>query len=1290
MGLLFAAAPLQPRVVGQLVPLDPAAETAAAPDDSKIASIRTRISWGGGTPESWHGTIAVESGELSEPKSLGFDSPGGIQLIDGALHVRQSRPSSYGGVDVTVDASLDRELRIILFSSEHPDRPFQARLRLDQLLGGPHVEAMDEQNNRLTIARAPGDQLRVQLKQPSLVFQPNELLSLEVRPNLTGISSRAASCRIKIVPARKTAPTLWTNTFNFSLDASGTGRNERFEIPVPEREGVYDLLLELEPNWYQVPFNSRKQSVNRQIQFVVLEDKSPDLQASPEPKVIWHPFDVLDVMTGRSIARPQNPSLQQLNRLVQLPTGPLGNDKRQAVSLNQQKMLELGVGGWHAVQISVEHLNLPHMIELEYFADQPTAIGTSLIQPDASGQIPAIGFDAGVSIERGIVDDELGQTVKTHKLVFWPTTKRPWLLIANRHDKNPVLLGNLRIFSGPARLPSETQESGTPGPTRNFMALYEMPLFTDNFGSQKSLDASLQQQLDDWLTFYEGADRLIQYLKSNSYSGAFVTVLNDGSAIYPSQFLDSTPKYDSGIFFSSGQDPKQKDVLEMLFRMFDREGLKLVPTLSLSATLPAIEAVRDPERAVHDFDLIDFRQQSLSNNRSNVPIYNPLDVQVQKAVTDIVEEIAMRYAAHPSFDSVAIACRPNTYTQLPGQQWCYDATTVNRFVSSLDEQPDATNIHDELLSTYHDQWLQWRADQISDWYLRMLDAVQRHLDRGKLFLAPTDFYRNEEIASALSPSLQLSADYEQVLLRMGLEKKLAGLHPDLVLLNPNRIAPGNSLAAQRVEIQVENSYQANSFFQQSRYPGTVVSSRMPWAHFAELQQHNLFGQQQSPLMRLQQLSPEGIWNRQRLAVSLKEFDSRLLVSGGTILPTSQQDAVTEFVSSFAKLPDAGFKDVSSTQIESSASPVAVRQYNDGQNSYFYVVNGSPWPLKIKLTLTEPPAQPVLSFAGESLEQVGEGASLTAGTGLEVRLDGFGLAGCQLPSGSLAITDYAVEFPVNAEQPLRAQLVKLQSKLAKASKATPLDVLSNTNFSPANQPTLNGWSFGQQPASNIRLEQRSGKNESAALLLSSEGQTVWIRSNSFAPPETGRLSVSVWLKTEDPQRQPPLRLAIEGQTENSDYYRFGSIGALAPESESKRVTQQWQRFAVHFDDLPVQGIENLRIGFDLMGAGQVWIDDVAVYDRWFDGNDTKAITQMLASASLMLTQPEKLDQCRRILNSYWPRFLDEHFPDPEYNDDNDEMSELVAPQSKLPAPLVPESQTRDRNGQALPNPPRRQR
>ncbi len=93
----------------------------------------------------------------------------------------------------------------------------------------------------------------------------------------------------------------------------------------------------------------------------------------------------------------------------------------------------------------------------------------------------------------------------------------------------------------------------------------------------------------------------------------------------------------------------------------------------------------------------------------------------------------------------------------------------------------------------------------------------------------------------------------------------------------------------------------------------------------------------------------------------------------------------------------------------------------------------------------------------------------------------------------------------------------------------------------------------------------------------------------------------------------------------------------------RISSEWKRFAVHFDDLPL-GLVDLRIGFDMMGAGTVWIDQCEVYDRWFDENDVKAMTQLLASAGLLLERPGNIEQCRQILTGYWPTFLREYYSD----------------------------------------------
>ena len=112
------------------------------------------------------------------------------------------------------------------------------------------------------------------------------------------------------------------------------------------------------------------------------------------------------------------------------------------------------------------------------------------------------------------------------------------------------------------------------------------PSFTSNFGGRQATDASSGPALDDWQTSYFGATRL-PLLAYVGYGGQMMTVMSEGSTIYPSQFVAPTPTFDSGALFESGQDPVRKDALELLLRVFDREELKLVLVLNSCAAAGA-------------------------------------------------------------------------------------------------------------------------------------------------------------------------------------------------------------------------------------------------------------------------------------------------------------------------------------------------------------------------------------------------------------------------------------------------------------------------------------------------------------------------------------------------------------------------------------------------------------------------------------------------------------------------------------------------------------------------------
>jgi hypothetical protein len=143
------------------------------------------------------------------------------------------------------------------------------------------------------------------------------------------------------------------------------------------------------------------------------------------------------------------------------------------------------------------------------------------------------------------------------------------------------------------------------------------------------------------------------------------------------------------------------------------------------------------------------------------------------------------------------------------------------------------------------------------------------------------------------------------------------------------------------------------------------------------------------------------------------------------------------------------------------------------------------------------------------------------------------------------------------------------------------------------------------------------------------------------PATGRLVVSVWLRVANAARQPPLRLALEGKLHGRDYYRFGPVG-LAPVAGQRvdPIRTDWGWYAFQVDDLPLDGLTSLRARFDLMGAGEVWIDDVQVSPLAFTGPEMFELSKLITLADVKL-QSGQIGDCVHLLEGYWPRFLEEN-------------------------------------------------
>jgi hypothetical protein len=77
-------------------------------------------------------------------------------------------------------------------------------------------------------------------------------------------------------------------------------------------------------------------------------------------------------------------------------------------------------------------------------------------------------------------------------------------------------------------------------------------------------------------------------------------------------------------------------------------------------------------------------------------------------------------------------------------------------------------------------------------------------------------------------------------------------------------------------------------------------------------------------------------------------------------------------------------------------------------------------------------------------------------------------------------------------------------------------------------------------------------------------------------------------------------------------------------------------------LPAEGLSELRLRFDISGPGEVWIDDVKLYDLAFIDKERNELTKLIALADLKLKNKQLAD-CTQLLDGYWPHFLLAHVP-----------------------------------------------
>ena len=1230
-----------------------------------------RISWGGGAPRRWSGTITVSEGQIVSWTLLGteVDEPGALFREENTLVIAPSRPRIYQGVDVVVDSPIQANLQVELAGSEQA--PQHWTIPLKNVLRNPYETPVDDQGNRLFVERSPGDVLTLESDRPHLIFEPGETWSFRVRFRGSPFNpGEQVTLEVRVQNARE-QQTRWNLLDPFNLGRSNapglpsaryeTTAGSNVAVPVelvlPEAEGVYDVVLTAVGNTglrlgdsVVRPLGWGGTTVQRRVQVVVLAKKNvPSLaEARSELRLLGEAVDAGNPTFWERLGR-MTPALPRLHLLSR--DGLLGRGWRRLREGQQEPYTELRPSdsgdepSWAIYSLPVMEPGTPHLLEIEWPADRKQTLLVSLIEPNAMGAISPPLMDRGVTSSGEVSrwGEKLGWQV--YRTVFWPKTRQPFLMVANPGNE-PAIYGKIRVYGGWRHLPEEFPPAAFP--TERILAAYfHRPFLTAAFEASDAPGPFRERGVEDWVTFFDATVRLSEYLRFAGYNAVVLTVAADGSTLFPSPRWQPTPRYDNGCFHPDGADPVRKDVVELVLRIADRDGFLVIPAMDFSAPLPDLEATihrrgnqgRNLRWVGPDGRTLDETTQPY---RGMLAYYNILHREVQETILNLIHEFADRYGQHPSFAGLGLQVSAYGYMQLPGPQWGMDDETVARFCEETGITIEATGEDrfqkraELLLGQYFRQWVRWRAQRLQSFYTRVNQELTAVRPDARLYLLAPTLFVGERWENRLRPTLMQRQDPLAVFQEVGLDPSVLASDPSITFLRVFRLVEHAPLGVRAAEYEVDQLFRSWQGLTSLATGGVLFYQAPREIRIPSFDAAAPYSPAFTAIMH--QPIPWGYESLRRYAQALAEGDPSFIADGGWRVSMGDEEALRVWRATYRRLPAAAFHDVSFPGNSKSIQPLIVRSAVRGQETYLYMLNQAGFSIRATLHFQTPANTRVVELSGmRPLPTIKKDTDDM--WRWEADLGPYDLLAVKFTSPQVSFSKAMVYFNPAIIDRLKDQITELSERAATLSTPPLYEGLANPDFEqkPEKEGEIPHWKIQAGADATVRLDDQEKKQGTYSLHVASRGAPVTMISDPFEAPSTGRLTVGLWLKTRPGNPQPPLRVFLFGEPAQFPFARYAEIGASATGQSVPTVGAEWTPVLVQVADLPLGRKGPLYLRLDLAGPGEVWIDDIQLCSLAFSKAERVELFKLIAPAQAKLDNGEIAD-CLRMLESYWPQYL----------------------------------------------------
>jgi len=1096
------------------------------------------------------------------------------------------------------------------------------------------------------------DAIHIESQRKLLIFAPGEQLTFELKLALAeAVPGTTIDLHTTLSPAHDDE-TLWNIDERLDVPVAGAAK-ATINVPLPREEGVYTVrVAATRPSGFRERFfpGAASSLAERSFEIVVL-DSRPPREAQPGK---WETVLEIDPSNPRWWDR--LPNWTQLRRIPGLNRGPLGSIRAGTASLPLGRFVELpptvadAEPHWQAYSLPLEASGVPHLLEIEYPADAQQQFGISIVEPSAGGLIQGDIRDSGVYVEGFGRTQEKGK--QTHRVVFWPRTQAPLLLITNAHPSAAAHFGHIRVLKRSSGHLTSNDPPVWHG-DRLVAAYLSRPNLDEAFGANNG--SNLSQGVGDapspqeWLTLYESTTRLADYLRYGGFNSAVLATADGVPSRAGSELTDAI----LGEANHASREISAQDEWELRFRVFDREGLALVPALRFSTPIPALERHRraaDPQTSGLEWIGPDGKTYVPINETAAVtsPHYNLLNPRVQQAILQVVSDFVERNDKHPSLAGVAIQLSSDGYAQLPPLDWGFDDATIRQFESDTNIKLTAIGAnrfaerHSILTGVHAEIWRNWRAARVSEFYEQLATIVRKTNSKRRILITCEDSFASPQLAARIRPNLLADNRIESTLADLGIQRATLEKIPGVVICPPRFVGSMTPLAVRGVDLESNHAAATwNRTLDSNGSPAALLYHRPRHRQFASFAAKSPF-EVADQLNIVSQPLAHGWAVRQPYAEAILQSDPVALLDGGELLPLGQEDELRQARFLLTQLP------TNADVTERCEQPITVRTYAEPERVTLVVVNLSPWSAETHVTLDLPQSVILEPLVGGEAKLSEPPPTKTLPAGIQtwsLSLAPYAIEAVRIAAPGLKVTSIKVDVNEAAKNELAARIADLTNRDLTAPRL--YQRITNPSFEPlGGAGPIPGWQISGAAATG-ELDATTPQEGKTCLYFQGKGQFAALDCDNFSTPETGQLAMTVWVRGQNTTPQSELRMLFESQGPGQPYRRSAIVGGVNPGAQA--VSSQWQSYAILVDDLPLESGRQMRVRFELSGPGEIWLDDIKLYDLLFPlkfyRNARTEIVQLLQRihAAKSALEAGQVADCVRLLEGYWPRFLETYTP-----------------------------------------------